>query len=425
MKLIVILVICLAFLSFSTLQAQSGWKKNAAGHDVYEYKSAKPQPYKQPVKKTTNTMAVPVKTEREPTVETKDEITVTDMKMTVKPVNDDLQSVLFPPYGMYTGGFNNDTHMRSGIGRMEVFDNGSFNGVYEGNWDNNKLDGTFTDLNRAVFKGVFIDLKADGDVTYYNYGNKIAGPLVNGKITGFWVVITYPDGSYYTGDVLENLRHGDGEIRSISARVLFSGKWAFDLKNGEGWEIIDDKTYKKGSWQLGKESGPFDILSIGSNSLVKTVQYDNGQIVKPGTKPKAVVPAKIITPKTVIKTATVPPALKPIRKDDKTYIPGAYAATVYASEGLGSVNINGKRGFVDKTDLLIIPLLYEEVGYFITSRVGVKLNGKWGFIDKEGKVIVPLIYKVVYDYTNGVAKGILPGETAFTYFDWDGKIITQ
>jgi len=36
-----------------------------------------------------------------------------------------------------------------------------------------------------------------------------------------------------------------------------------------------------------------------------------------------------------------------------------------------------------------------------------------------------LIYKEVYDYTNGVPKGILPGETAFIYFDWNGKIITQ
>jgi hypothetical protein len=222
---IVFPAISLAFLSVSFLQAQSGWKKNAAGHDVYEYKPAKTQPYKQPVKKAASTVALPAKTEREPAIETKDQITVTDMKMTLKPVNDDLISVLSPPYGMYTGEFNNNSQMRSGIGRMEVFANGSFNGVYEGKWDNNKLEGTFTDLNGAEFKGVFIDLKADRDVTYYYYRNKIVGPLVNGKITGFWVVITYPDGSYYTGDVLENLRHGDGAIRSVSARVLFSGKW--------------------------------------------------------------------------------------------------------------------------------------------------------------------------------------------------------
>jgi hypothetical protein len=157
--------------------------------------------------------------------------------------------------------------------------------------------------------------------------------------------------------VLENLQHGDGAIRSVSERVLFSGKWANDLKNGEGWEIIDDKTYKKGSWQLGKESGPFDILTIGSNTLVKTVQYNNGKIVKPGTNPKAEVPAKTVTPKAVIKAATVPSARKPIRNDGNTYIPGAYAATVYASEGLGSVNINGKRGFIDKKGKVIVPLL--------------------------------------------------------------------
>ena len=67
-------------------------------------------------------------------------------------------------------------------------------------------------------------------------------------------------------------------------------------------------------------------------------------------------------------------------------------------DGLASVKLNGKWGFIDKTGKEIVPCKYDWVGSFSELLTMVKLNGQWGYIDKTGKEICPIKYDYVYDF---------------------------
>ena len=94
-------------------------------------------------------------------------------------------------------------------------------------------------------------------------------------------------------------------------------------------------------------------------------------------------------------------------------------------EGLVRVELNGKYGFIDKTGKEVIPLKYDFVGdTFDSFREGlarVELNGKYGFIDKTGKEVIPLQYDNIYDdyFKNGFAKVKLGNEEF--YIDKNGN----
>jgi hypothetical protein len=49
------------------------------------------------------------------------------------------------------------------------------------------------------------------------------------------------------------------------------------------------------------------------------------------------------------------------------------------------VKLNGKWGFIDKTDTLVIPLIYDMADDFHDCRAEVILNGQKGFIDTKGR----------------------------------------
>ena len=57
------------------------------------------------------------------------------------------------------------------------------------------------------------------------------------------------------------------------------------------------------------------------------------------------------------------------------------------SEGLARVFLNGKWGFIDNTGREVIPCKLEYAKNFCEGFAGVKLNGKWGFIDKTGRFL--------------------------------------
>ena len=74
------------------------------------------------------------------------------------------------------------------------------------------------------------------------------------------------------------------------------------------------------------------------------------------------------------------------------------------SEGLASVSLNGKHGFIDKTGKAVIPFKYDATGSFSEGLASVCRNGKWGVIDKTGKEIVPCKYDYVEDFSEGLAR---------------------
>ena len=62
---------------------------------------------------------------------------------------------------------------------------------------------------------------------------------------------------------------------------------------------------------------------------------------------------------------------------------------LFFSEGLVSVEQNGKVGFIDKAGKQIIPPRYDGAQPFSEGLAAVRIKGKYGYIDKTGKMVIP------------------------------------
>jgi hypothetical protein len=102
-----------------------------------------------------------------------------------------------------------------------------------------------------------------------------------------------------------------------------------------------------------------------------------------------------------------------IDKTEKIVIPLKYDNAHSFSEGLAAVKLNDKWGYIDKTGKIVIPLNYEDAYSFSEGLAAVKLNDKWGFIDKTGKIVIPLKYEDAYSFSEGLAKVQLTGKWGF------------
>ena len=74
------------------------------------------------------------------------------------------------------------------------------------------------------------------------------------------------------------------------------------------------------------------------------------------------------------------------------------------SEGLASVELNGKRGVINHKSEIIVPFKYDEIGnYFEGLAYAGNYNFGYGYIDKKGVLKIPLIYNLTNDFKNGYA----------------------
>ncbi|MDR2027172.1 MAG: WG repeat-containing protein, partial [Prevotellaceae bacterium] len=75
-----------------------------------------------------------------------------------------------------------------------------------------------------------------------------------------------------------------------------------------------------------------------------------------------------------------------------------YATSFYYGNGMATVVINDKAGFIDETGKEVTPFTYEPdfdkpYNYrFYDNFANVKLNGKWGVIDRNNRVVIPFLY---------------------------------
>ena len=102
-----------------------------------------------------------------------------------------------------------------------------------------------------------------------------------------------------------------------------------------------------------------------------------------------------------------------IDKTDTIVIPAKYDGAWSFSEGLASVKINGKRGFIDKTDTMVIPAKYDDAYWFSEGLARVKINGKYGFIDKTETMVIPAKYDDAWPFYIGKAFVKLNGRQFF------------
>ena len=75
------------------------------------------------------------------------------------------------------------------------------------------------------------------------------------------------------------------------------------------------------------------------------------------------------------------------KHNGRVVIPAKYDDAWDFSEGLASVKINGKWGFIDKTDTMVIPAKYDYAWTFSNGKARVKLNDRWFRIDRNGNEV--------------------------------------
>ena len=79
-------------------------------------------------------------------------------------------------------------------------------------------------------------------------GTKYTGTMLNNEITGVGEYI-FSNGSTYTGSVLNGLRDGEGIFQSIDG-IIYEGEWKRGLKHGKG-KIVQGNMELEGEWKEG------------------------------------------------------------------------------------------------------------------------------------------------------------------------------
>ena len=92
------------------------------------------------------------------------------------------------------------------------------------------------------------------------------------------------------------------------------------------------------------------------------------------------------------------------------------------SEGLASVKINNKWGYIDSTGNFVIEPQYETVGKFSDGIAKVMVNGVWAYIDKAGNYISDIRYINCTDFNNGLAAVLTHNNADWQFINKSGEI---
>lgn len=82
-------------------------------------------------------------------------------------------------------------------------------------------------------------------------------------------------------------------------------------------------------------------------------------------------------------------------------------------DGLASVSLYNKYGYINRSGESAIPFKYEQAGPFSEGLARVRLYNKWGFIDKTGTLVIPFKFSDASDFSNGLAKVSVGDENGF------------
>jgi len=94
------------------------------------------------------------------------------------------------------------------------------------------------------------------------------------------------------------------------------------------------------------------------------------------------------------RTATFPKASQRMDPNDQTF---------GFSEGLGRVELGGKRGFIDKTGRLVIQPQFEKAWDFSCGRAMIEKDGKRGYIDPTGRPVIEPRFPDARSFSEGLA----------------------
>lgn len=106
---------------------------------------------------------------------------------------------------------------------------------------------------------------------------------------------------------------------------------------------------------------------------------------------------------------------------DREVIPAQFDEVDSFNEGLATVKIDGKWGFIDPSGKLVIPARYDNVWYFREGLAAVEINGKWGYIDPSGNMVIPTVYDYAFYMSEGFAPVVI--NEKWGYIDRSGKMV--
>ena len=102
-------------------------------------------------------------------------------------------------------------------------------------------------------------------------------------------------------------------------------------------------------------------------------------------------------------------------------IPLIYDSAEQFSEGLASVQKDGKSGFINADGDVVIPLIYDSAWSFYSGLAAVEQDGKWGFINMQGDVVIPFIYEEAQPIFDGLA--LVKKDEKYGYINKDGDVV--
>ena len=125
--------------------------------------------------------------------------------------------------------------------------------LYTGSMLDGKQQGFGTQVwpNRVRYTGQWKEGKMIRGTLFFPSGMQYNGPFVDNKPTGFSSMLVYPDGSRYIGNVVNLVREGTGKLTTRDGRV-YEGTWSNGLMNGRGKVILPDTGDTMGSTYTGE-----------------------------------------------------------------------------------------------------------------------------------------------------------------------------
>ncbi|OHS96369.1 hypothetical protein TRFO_10047 [Tritrichomonas foetus] len=154
---------------------------------------------------------------------------------------------------------------------------------YVGEWKNGKKHGKgrFFIGQNSYYEGEFKDGEINGvGDRYYPNGSHYHGDFVNGEFNGHGIYTDTATNEVYTGEFLNNRRHGEGELK-MGDGTIYKGFFFNHKRHGDGEYTDPDGNNYKGEWNEGRIEGK-GVMHY-SNGDVYTGEFLNGKKNGKGT----------------------------------------------------------------------------------------------------------------------------------------------
>lgn len=189
----------------------------------------------------------------------------------------------------------------------------------------------------------------------------------------------------------------------------FNKKMLLELKGllaGKGMEFLPDSASVAAKGNVAADDKRDKQLTRDKASARddRNARRGNAQGAKPTPK-KEERPAKVTEPLPVEEWRKVQKGGKWGFYDGmKTVIPPMYDEVFCFKDGLASVELEEKCGYINPANEIVIPFVYETAMSFSEGLASVVKNGKCGYIDKQNEEVIPFIYDAATAFEEGEAK---------------------